>query len=48
MKEEGITFYNRYTGELEQEKIMGEGALRWVYGNPLGKLSLHPHPAAMY
>ena len=41
MKEEGITFYNRYTGELQQEKIMGEGALRWVYGNPLGKLSLH-------
>ncbi|MBR3944350.1 MAG: phosphatidylserine decarboxylase, partial [Akkermansia sp.] len=41
MKDEGITFYNRYTGDLEQEKIMGERALRWVYGNPLGKLSLH-------
>lgn len=41
MKEEGITFYNRYTGQAEQEKIMGERALRWVYGSNLGKLSLH-------
>ena len=41
MKSEGITFYNRYTGQLEQEKVLGEGALRWVYGTPLGRLSLH-------
>ncbi len=41
MKEEGITFYNRYSGQFEKEKVMGERALRWVYGSPLGKLSLH-------
>ena len=41
MKTQGITFYNRYTGQMEQEKVLGEGALRWVYGTPLGKLSLH-------
>ena len=41
MKDAGITLYNRYTGQFEQEKIMGEKAIRWVYGNPLGKLSLH-------
>lgn len=36
-----IIFYNRYTGQLEQEKILGERGLRWVYGSALGKLSLH-------
>ena len=41
METQGITFYNRYTGQMEQEKVLGEGALRWVYGTPLGKLSLH-------
>lgn len=38
---DSITFYNRYTGCMEQEKVMGERALRWVYGTPLGQLSLH-------
>ncbi len=37
----GITFYNRYTQQLEQEKVLGERSLRWVYGSPLGQLSLH-------
>ncbi len=37
----GITFYNRYTQQLEQEKVLGERSLRWVYGTPLGQLSLH-------
>ncbi len=37
----GITFYNRYTGQMEQEKVMGERSLRWVYGSALGRLSLH-------
>lgn len=37
----GITFYNRYTGRMEQEKVMGEKSLRWVYGSTLGRVSLH-------
>lgn len=41
MSTEPIIFYNRYTGRLEQEKILGERSLRWVYGTPLGRLSLH-------
>ena len=41
MNSQGITLYNRYTGQLEQEKVLGEAALRWVYGTPLGRLSLH-------
>jgi len=38
---EPITFYNRYTGEMETEQVYGEGFLKWAYGNPLGKLALH-------
>ncbi|MEP2775290.1 MAG: phosphatidylserine decarboxylase [Luteolibacter sp.] len=38
---ESIRYYNRHTGETETEQVYGEGSLRWVYGNPLGKLSLH-------
>ena len=41
MSTEPIIFYNRYTGKLEQEKILGERSLRWVYGTPLGRMSLH-------
>ena len=41
MEEDGITFYNRYTGEMEREKVMGERALRWVYGTATGRLALH-------
>ena len=41
MSTDPIIFYNRYTGCLEQEKVLGERSLRWVYGNPLGQLSLH-------
>lgn len=37
----GITFYNRYTGRMEQEKVMGEKSIRWVYGSTLGRVSLH-------
>lgn len=37
----GITFFNRYTQQQEQEKIMGEKSLRWVYGTHTGKLALH-------
>lgn len=38
---ETIRYYNRHTGAHETEEIYGEGFLRWAYGNPLGKLSLH-------
>ncbi|MCQ2365647.1 MAG: phosphatidylserine decarboxylase, partial [Akkermansia sp.] len=41
MEKDGITFYNRYTGEMEREKVMGERALRWIYGTATGKLALH-------
>ncbi len=40
-EQQGITFYNRYTGQMEQEKVMGERSLRWVYGTHFGQLSLH-------
>lgn len=36
-----IKFFNRHTQETETEQVYGESFLRWVYGNPLGKLSLH-------
>ena len=36
-----IHYYNRYTRQIEQEKILGERGLRWVYGSALGRLSLH-------
>lgn len=38
---ESIKYFNRHTGELEEEQVYGESSLRWVYENPLGKLSLH-------
>ncbi len=37
---EPIVFFNRSTGQLEEEKIYGERWLRWIYGNPLGRISL--------
>ena len=33
-----IRYFNRLTGELEDEKIYGEGFLRWAYFNPIGRL----------
>lgn len=38
---ENIRYFNRHTGTTETEQVYGESSLRWVYGNPLGKLSLH-------
>ena len=38
---EGIHFYNRYTAQVEKEKVLGESAIRWVYGSCVGRLSLH-------
>ncbi|MEO0054402.1 MAG: hypothetical protein RLZZ50_349 [Verrucomicrobiota bacterium] len=40
MSAEPIVFFNRRTGQLEAERIYGEAWLRWIYGNPLGRLSL--------
>ena len=37
---EPIVFFNRRTGRLETERIYGEAWLRWIYGQPLGRLSL--------
>tara|TARA_B100000902_G_scaffold85992_1_gene90192 strand:+ start:218 stop:1147 length:930 start_codon:yes stop_codon:yes gene_type:complete len=37
---ESVTFYNRYTGQIETEAIYGESYLKFIYGNPLGKLAL--------
>ncbi len=36
-----IRYKNRYTGQVETEKVLGGAALRWVYGTTLGRLSLH-------
>lgn len=40
MSAEPIVFFNRRTGQLETERIYGEAWLRWIYGHPLGRLSL--------
>lgn len=36
-----IQFFNRLTQRLETEAVYGEGPLRFVYENPLGKIALH-------
>lgn len=41
MASEPIQYFNRYTGLIEQEDVYGDRFLRWTYGNPLGRLSLH-------
>lgn len=35
-----ILFYDRYSGEVQAEKIYGEGALRWTYGTYAGRFAL--------
>lgn len=35
-----IRFYNRYTKQLETEKVYGEGYLRWTYESLLGRVGL--------
>ena len=40
MPAEPIVFFNRRTGRMETERIYGEAWLRWIYGNPLGRVSL--------
>ncbi len=41
MASEPIQYFNRYTGRIETEDVYGDRFLRWAYGNPLGRLSLH-------
>lgn len=41
MKEKPIHVFNRYTGRLEREQVLGEGYLRFIYGHPVGRLALH-------
>jgi phosphatidylserine decarboxylase len=36
-----IQYFNRYTGKVETEDVYGGHFLRWTYGNPIGRLSLH-------
>ncbi len=36
-----VIFFNRYTQQLEEEKILGERMLRWVYGTGCGQAALH-------
>lgn len=36
----GIKFFNRYTGQVEQEQIYGAAWLRWTYCNPFGRMAL--------
>lgn len=41
MPQEGIQFYNRYTGKVETEAVYGENWLRFILFNPFGKIALH-------
>jgi phosphatidylserine decarboxylase len=38
---EPIQYLNRYTGRVETEEIYGEPFMRWAYGNPFGRLTVH-------
>jgi phosphatidylserine decarboxylase len=40
MPAEPIVYFNRRSGRLETERIYGEAWLRWIYGHPLGRVSL--------
>jgi phosphatidylserine decarboxylase len=41
MASEPIQYLNRYTGQVETEEIYGEPFMRWAYGNPFGRLTVH-------
>lgn len=41
MKSEPITFFNRYSGQIEEEAIYGEKWLRWSYETAPGRLFLN-------
>jgi phosphatidylserine decarboxylase len=40
MPADSIRYFHRTKQVVETEKVYGEGWLRWIYGNPLGQLSL--------
>ena len=35
-----INFFDRYTGQVEQESVYGAAWMRWTYCNPFGRLAL--------
>jgi len=35
-----IKFFNRYTGQVEQEQVYGAAWMRWTYCNPFGRMAL--------
>ena len=41
MKDNGIQYFNRYTGKVETEVVYGERWLRFILFNPFGKIALH-------
>ena len=41
MKDNGIQFFNRYTGKVETEVVYGEQWLRFILFNPFGQIALH-------
>lgn len=47
-----IKLFNRYTGQMELEKVYGEGAVRWLYesaaGKALGPLVVAPLTSKFY
>jgi phosphatidylserine decarboxylase len=38
--DESVQYYNRYSRKVETEAIYGEKYLKFIYGNPIGKLAL--------
>ena len=38
---DSIIYKDRTTNKMVEEKIPSEGLLRWLYANPIGKLTLH-------
>ncbi len=38
---EKIRYFDRYTKQYEEEQVMGEHFLKWIYGSTLGKVALH-------
>lgn len=38
---EPIRYFNRQSGNIETEQVYGEAFLRWAYGSPFGRATLH-------
>lgn len=39
MSDDSLSFFNRYSGQIEEEEIYGGRYLRWVVTNPWGRIS---------